>query len=192
MTTTTKNFSAPPPFAGKTSAPPPPPAVDAAVTGTPVEAAEKKERISVDYKPEYVVFIRENIKTMSYKDMAKQIFPEMEEKDGLRHINNITQAYKKSLRDKALDAAKAAGEVAYELEHKDARVTKSGKNKKAKDVPDFTKPVSELAQKIENWIATEFCRPMDARPANPAIKKKGEGKMAVAMNDDVAALLAKL
>ncbi len=107
-----------------------------------------------------IKFVRENAKTMTYGEMADEL--------GLTSdkVSNILQNYKRKLRSKA-------GYSGYDK--------RTYTNAKGKEVikPDFTKPKSEQAKKVETWIAENLSRPARA-------------SMSDALSGDVESILAKL
>ena len=165
------------PVAAPTAAP-----VAPAPTAAPVSAPEgKKKQVRLATKiisDEDIIFVRQNIKTMGYTEMAAKI--------GLttHQVNRILQTLKGGidqnggffgLRGKALQAAIDVGEKAYA-----EKTTKAGAIK-----PDFTQPITEMAQKVENAIAEKLSRPADTRPGG---KTGGPAKQALASQlDDLLA-----
>ncbi len=108
-----------------------------------------------------VKYVRENVQRMSYSEMGKEL--------GLtsNKVSNILQNYKRKLRSN----------IGYENYEKRTYV-----NQKGKEVtkPDFTKPKSEKAKKVETWITENLSRPVKA------------SNMSDALNGDVDDVLSKL
>lgn len=124
--------------------------------GNEEEALETKE-----ITEEMIKFVREHASAMTYKEMAEEI--------GIKknQVSNILQNYKRKLRSKI-------GYDSYE------KRTYINQNDKEVTKPDFSKPRTEQAQKVEKWITEHLCRPVKA------------SKMSDALNDDVDSVISSL
>ncbi len=108
-----------------------------------------------------VKYVRENVKQMTYSEMAKELRLTSDK------VSNILQNFKRKMRSKV-------GYNSYER--------RTYVNQKGKEVtkPDFTKPKTEQAKKVEQWITDNLCR--------PAV----QSNMSDALNGDVDDVLSKL
>jgi len=133
-----------------------------------VPETEKRKRSTVLIDDEKIKTIIANVKTKSYVEMA--------EMTGLtkHQVNRVLQTLKMGMRQKAL----AADENAYAI-----KTTKKGVEK-----PDYSKPVSELAKKVEAQIAAKLCRPEGIKIGSSG----GGGKTKKALNSALEDLLADL
>jgi len=153
-------------------------------TENTVEKKEKKERkprvkSDVEINSEHIVFVRKNIKTMSYTDMSAAL--------GItrNQINRILQTLKGGidpkgnpfgLRGHAIVKSAENGEQAYAL--------------KDNNRPDFGQPLSVIAQEIEKLIDNELSRPAESRPGGGG--RKGGGKVKEALEFELENLLSNL
>jgi hypothetical protein len=171
--------AAPVPPQAAAQAPPAPP--QGTTPATPAEApAEKKKqkKNNVMINGDHIKFVLQNIKKMNYTEIAEKL------EITKNQVNRILQTLKGGidqkgnnfgLRGKALDEAAAAGTQAYGLKE-------DGK-------PDYSQPVSELAQKVEAKIEAELSRPADSRPG---AGRKGGGAVKQALDSQLDELLAGL
>jgi len=134
----------------------------------PPQKKEKQKRNSVLITRDHIKFVRQNVKTMGYNEMADKL--------GLtkNQINRILQFLKEGMRNKAV------------TEDSNAYGTK--KNKKGEDVYDWTQPKSAYAKKAEAKIEAELSRPADTRPGGGA----GGGQVQQALDSELDDLLAEL
>lgn len=133
------------------------------------ETEEVSENIENDEEPvetkeiteEMIKFVREHASGMTYKKMADEL--------GIKKtvVSNILQNYKRKLRSKI-------GYESYEkrtyINQKDKKVTR----------PDFSKPKTEKAEKVEKWISDNLSRPVKA------------SNMGDAINDDIDGVISTL
>jgi predicted DNA-binding protein (UPF0251 family) len=200
---TPPNFKNTPPQAAPQAAPVPPQAAPAPpvppqaapaqqAPPVPPQAApapapkEKKQQSTIMINNDHIKFVLQNIKTMGYNDMAEKlgitknqvnrILQTLKGGIGKKKVQGEEVEYTFGLRGKALDAAAAAGEQAYALKE-------NGK-------PDFSQPVSELAQKVEAKIDAELSRPADTRPGAGGGGRGG--KVQEALDSQLDELLAGL
>jgi hypothetical protein len=143
------------PTAPKAPAAPKAPEKETVVEEVPVEEveAEKKTRSDKIIDQESINFVRDNVKTMSY--------PEMADACGLTksQINQILMKLRQGLRDKAL----SEDEKAYGYAK-----TEDGQDKMAKDgshLYDWNDPKTDFAKKIEAYINDKLSRPAEVRRA---------------------------
>ena len=172
-------FKAPPFATAPTAAPVAAPVAAAAPTAAPAAAAPaaapkekvKRERSATMISAEHIKFVRENVKTMSYADMASAL--------GIsrNQINRILQELKKMLRNEAIK--RSGDQPAY---------AQKGTNKKNEVVWDYEQPLTEIAKKVEAKIESTLTRPEEARPG----AGKGGGQVAAALSSEMADLLADL
>ncbi len=110
---------------------------------------------------EMIKFVREHASTSTYKEMADEL--------GIKktQVSNILQNYKRKLRSK----------IGYENYEKRTYI-----NQKDKEVtrPDFSKPTTEQAEKVEKWISDNLSRPVRA------------SNMGDAINDDIDGVISTL
>lgn len=143
----------------------------------PVEKKKKKKH-TVMISEDHIKFVMQNIKTMAYADMAEKL--------GItkNQVNRILQTMKGGvdnkgnffgLRGNALEQAAKSGEAAYGLKE-------NGK-------PDYSQPLTELAQKIEAKIAEKLSRPAESRPGGGG---GNGGKVKQALDSQLDSLLADL
>jgi predicted DNA-binding protein (UPF0251 family) len=173
----------PPQAAPAQQAPPVPPQAAPAPEAAP---KEKKQQSTIMINNDHIKFVLQNIKTMGYNDMAEKlgitknqvnrILQTLKGGIGKKKVQGEEVEYTFGLRGKALDAAAAAGEQAYGLKE-------NGK-------PDFSQPVSELAQKVEAKIDAELSRPADTRPGAGGGGRGG--KVQEALDSQLDELLAGL
>jgi len=130
---------------------------------------EKKTRNSKMLDPESIKFIRQNVKNMTYTEMA--------EKRGLtkHQVNRTLQYLKEQLR---IHAVNTDGEKAYGTKQ----------NKKGEDVYDWSNPLSATAKKVEKKIEDEMSRPAESRPGGGG----GGGKVKQALDAELDELLGDL
>jgi hypothetical protein len=165
------------------AAPVPPQATAQAPPVAPVEAPVQKEKQkqkknNVMINGDHIKFVLQNIKKMNYTEIAEKL------EITKNQVNRILQTLKGGidqkgnnfgLRGKALDEAASAGTQAYALKE-------DGK-------PDYSQPISELAQKVEAKIEAELSRPADSRPG---AGRKGGGAVKQALDSQLDELLAGL
>ncbi len=124
--------------------------------GNEEDAVETKE-----ITEEMIKFVREHASGMTYKEMADEL--------GIKktQVSNILQNYKRKLRSK----------IGYENYDKRTYI-----NQKDKEVtkPDFSKPKTDKAEKVEKWISENLCRPVKA------------SNMSDAMNEDIDGVISTL
>ncbi len=127
-----------------------------------IDNSETTEVVEITEITENMVrFIRENVKQMSYLEMAKKLGLSSDK------VSNILQNFKRKMRSK----------VGYGSYEKRTYVNQKGKEVSK---PDFTKPKTEQAKKVEQWITENLCRPVKA------------SSMSDALSDDVDQVLSKL
>lgn len=104
-----------------------------------VEVVDGKKRSNTPIDENKIKIVLQNIKSKTYDEIG--------EITGLtkNQVNRIVQTLKTGMREKAL----AQDPNAYEI-----KVTKTGKER-----PDYSKPLTEYAKKVENVIATKLSRP---------------------------------
>ena len=119
------------------------------------------EEEAIEITEEMIKFVREHASTMTYKKMADELEIKKEQ------ISNILQNYKRKLRSK----------IGYENYGKRTYI-----NQQEKEVtkPDFSKPMTEKAEKVEKWISDNLCRPLKA------------SNMSDALNDDIDSVISTL
>lgn len=165
-----------PPFAANTEATATPtaaPTAAPAVTETTVAPKEKKEskpRSEVMISDEHIKFVKDNVKTMGYKEMAEHL--------GIskNQVNRILQELKKMLRDIAIERSKPAEAYAQ-----------NGVNKKGGIKWDYNTPLTDIAKKVEDKIDNTLSRPEDARPG----AGKG-GQVSAALKSGVDDILSEI
>ena len=128
------------------------------------EVKEKKKRNTKQLDQSSITFIVNNVKSMSYTEMADQL--------GLtkHQVNRTLQYLKEELRKHALN------------DDDGAYGTK--KNKKGEDVYDWSQPISDKAKKIEKKIEDKLSRPAASR-----VGGGGGGKVKEALNNELDDLL---
>ena len=155
-----------------------PPAQEVPVAAAPAVKKPKQAKNNVMISGDHIKFVLQNISKMNYTEIADKLSITKNQ------VNRILQTLKGGidqhgnpfgLRGKALVAAKDAGEQAYALKE-------DGK-------PDFSQPVSELAQKVEAKIEAELSRPADSRPG---AGRKGGGAVKQALDAQLDELLSGL
>lgn len=131
--------------------------------------APKKTKNKTTITNEHIKFVRQNVKTMGYNDMAEKL--------GLtkNQINRILQTLKEGMRAKAVE--------------QDANAYGTKQNKKGETVYDWTQPKSDFAQKVEKKIAEELSRPAESRPGAGG---GGGGKVQQALDAELDDLLSDL
>jgi len=161
------------PPAAPAAAPTAAPAAPAAPVAE-VAPAEKKKQVRLATKiigNDEITFVVQNVAKMGYNEMAEKV--------GItkHQVNRILQTLKEGLRKSAIDGASADDEKAY-----GERITKKGEVK-----ADYSSPLTDLAQKVENKILKSLSRPADTRPG-----AKGGGKAKQALDSTLDAMLADL
>jgi len=105
---------------------------------------------------EMIKFVRENAVSMTYAKMASSL--------GIKkaQVSNILQNYKRKLRSK----------IGYENYGK-----RTYFNQQEKEVtkPDFSKPKTEKAEKVEKWISENLSRPVRSNDMSDALNNDIDG-----------------
>ena len=105
---------------------------------------------------EMIKFVREHASTSTYKEMADEL--------GIKKtvVSNILQNYKRKLRTK----------IGYNNYDKRTYL-----NQKGKEVtkPDFSKPITEQAEKVEKWISKNLSRPVKASNMSDVLNEDIDG-----------------
>ena len=186
---TEQNFTSPPPFATKVPTPPPTPTPveekptlvpDAPVDETPVVAPPVTPDTKKKINKESIDFVKKNIKTMSYISLS--------EVTGLtkHQINRILQDIKKGLRKAVTNND---GMEAYGIRMTAGRKAKGDKPAiEPKEAPNYTKPISEYALKVEAWIDLNLTRPAETKKA----ANNAGSEVKTALGEEVQSILDSL
>lgn len=118
-------------------------------------AAPRKARNEKIIDQEDINFVRDNVRTMSY--------PEMADARGLSksQVNQILMKLRQGMRDAALEQDEKAYAYAVDKETGEEKMTKNGED----HLYNWNEPVTDFAKKIEAFIEEKLSRPAEVRRA---------------------------
>lgn len=127
------------------------PAVDMVDT-TVAEKKASKPRNEKQITPEDIEFIKANVRTMGYKEIADA------RSLSTHQVNQVLQKIRQGMRDAAIARD---GEGAYARALDESGQPKVSKNKNSEGAPiyDYSQPLTEMAKKVEEKIASALSRP---------------------------------
>lgn len=153
-------------------APTPGPVAPPTPTTVTKETKEKTPR-SRNITTEDIEFIRNNIKTMRYQEIA--------ETRGISksQVNRVLQFIREGIRNSAIKIAESRGETAYGTK------TLNSKKEGPKPVNDYSNPLTVEARKAEDFINENYSRPDSAGAG-------GGGQVKEALDDTLSGILDSL
>lgn len=138
-----------------------------------VKSQEDKKVRSAPITRDDIDFVRNNIKTMTYQEIADA------RNISKSQVNRVLQFIREGVRKTAIKIAESRGETAYGT--KTINTKKDG----PKPVNDYDKPLTAEARKVEEYIQEHYSRPESAGAG-------GGGQVKEALDDTLEDILGDL